>query len=682
MKEIKEMLTQRLPVFLPEENAENIKFIDEFINAVKKNPDSCHEVWLSTSLGYPTIERHREIAEYYLTISEKFKSAGIRVSIQINNTMGHGYTIKLRDCSGLVYPGSDIETLYSEDGTTSPYSFCWRGEKFIKYNVEAAKAYAKVKPFRVWFDDDLRARNHEPITYGCFCPSCIEKFNDKYSHKYTREELVKEINRGNIETRKEWIEFLREGLYNFTYTITKAMSEVSPETSFALQTGANHKYSGYGFDFLLGAMRDASKKSVGIRPGGGAYDDNEPSVFLKKARTLEYISSTVPDYVDDIRPEIDNIPDVAYGKSVNGVAFESDLYFAHGAYSMSYAMMNRTHEPMSYHEKEFAAFSKHYPYFKRLSDINKRTKSSGVELFSSKESYLRPLREKERDFGYEMEYLDIGFSPVLGIPQTFKTGDKHPVYALAAPNARGLTDKDIEMLLGSSVIADGASVKMLIDRGYDVFGIDVFPVQSILLDEVFVSGHEANRGICAPRWGKLINYEDGYAFIPKKDGAEPIAVYDGANKFVSPLFDNKKYPFGISAVTLTTSRGGKWAVYGHKLWSYLQSFARRNQILNAIDFISDKKTLKARLDCPLKADILPRITDKNKIAAVSIVNATVGESGEMPIIIRDPEKLRFSFASGDKNTEELRFEKTKNENEYRVFMPSIPGWSVGTVFCE
>ena len=112
------------------------------------------------------------------------------------------------------------------------------------------------------------------------------------------------------------------------------------------------------------------------------------------------------------------------------------------------------------------------------------------------------------------------------------------------------------------------------------------------------------------------------------------------------------------------------------------SFARRNQILGAIDFISDKKTLKARLDCPLKADILPRITDKNKIAAVSIVNATVGESGEMPIIIRDPEKVRFSFASGDKNTEELRFEKTENENEYRVFMPSIPGWSVGTVFCD
>ena len=56
------MLTQRLAVFLPEQDAANQAYIEEWLRIVKENPDSCHEVWLTTALGYPTLERHREIA--------------------------------------------------------------------------------------------------------------------------------------------------------------------------------------------------------------------------------------------------------------------------------------------------------------------------------------------------------------------------------------------------------------------------------------------------------------------------------------------------------------------------------------------------------------------------------------------------------------------------------------------
>ena len=45
------MLTQRLAVFLPEEDAANQKYIDEWLRIVKENPDSCHEIWLTTALG-------------------------------------------------------------------------------------------------------------------------------------------------------------------------------------------------------------------------------------------------------------------------------------------------------------------------------------------------------------------------------------------------------------------------------------------------------------------------------------------------------------------------------------------------------------------------------------------------------------------------------------------------------
>lgn len=677
------MLTQRLAVFLPEEDEANQKYIEEWLRIVKENPNSCHEIWLTTALGYPTLERHREIAVYYKQISEKFRSAGIRVSLQINNTLGHGDFIRLRDCSGLVNDHTNIETMMSPSGATSPYCFCWRGEKFIQYNKEVAAAYAEFHPYRIWFDDDLRAMNHHPVERGCFCDHCIEAFNKEYSHTFSRENLVYTINHGDISVREEWTRFIRDGLYRFTYEIAKAAAQVFPDVRFGLQYGPNRRYTGYGYNFLFDAMRDASGKGVGFRPGGGAFDDNNPSEFIKKARILEWQMVETPDYIEDIRPEIECIPDVAYGKSANGIVFESDLYFAYGATAMSYAMMNREHEPLSYHAKEFALFSEHSEYWKRLSRINMKTKPSGIEIAVSKKSYLRPLKENEADFRFEMEYYDAGFAPTLGMPLTFRSGDRNKIYCLTKENTIGLSEDDILDLLSHPVFSDGKSIQMLMERGFDVFGVEAYETSVLMLSEEFLPC-AVNEGIHAPRWDKLNIVEPGFTFLPKSDKVTPISQYFGANSTVKPLFpENKTYPYGIAAFTVTTPYGGTWTAFGNHPFVYT-SLARRNQFFSAMDLISAKKSLKAKLLEPLKAIVLPRVNKEDKVLCVSIVNTTVGQSGELTLLIRNPESEHFSFQSGTVSDVPLAYEKKTNAEgmpEYFVHLPTLPGWSVGTVFC-
>lgn len=678
-----DMLTQRLAVFLPEEDEANQKYIEEWLRIVKENPNSCHEIWLTTALGYPTLERHREIAVYYKQISEKFRSAGIRVSLQINNTLGHGDFIRLRDCSGLVNDHTNIETMMSPSGATSPYCFCWRGEKFIQYNKEVAAAYAEFHPYRIWFDDDLRAMNHHPVERGCFCDHCIEAFNKEYSHTFSRENLVYTINHGDISVREEWTRFIRDGLYRFTYEIAKAAAQVFPDVRFGLQYGPNRRYTGYGYNFLFDAMRDASGKGVGFRPGGGAFDDNNPSEFIRKARILEWQMVEAPDYIEDIRPEIECIPDVAYGKSANGIVFESDLYFAYGATAMSYAMMNREHEPLSYHAKEFALFSEHSEYWKRLSRINMKTKPSGIEIAVSKKSYLRPLKENEADFRFEMEYYDAGFAPTLGMPLTFRSGDRNKIYCLTKENTIGLSEDDILDLLSHPVFADGKSIQMLMERGFDVFGVEAYETSVLMLSEEFLPC-AVNEGIHAPRWDKLNIVEPGFTFLPKSDKVTPISQYFGANSTVKPLFpENKTYPYGIAAFTVTTPYGGTWTAFGNHPFVYT-SLARRNQFFSAMDLISAKKSLKAKLLEPLKAIVLPRVNKEDKVLCVSIVNTTVGQSGELTLLIRNPESEHFSFQSGTVSDVPLAYEKKTNAEgmpEYFVHLPTLPGWSVGTVFC-
>ena len=675
------MFTQRLKLFLPEEHDENIKYIDEFIAAVKSNPGSVDEVWLTTSYGYPKLERHKEIADYQKIVADRFREGGIRVSMQIANTIGHGSTAAGRDCSGLVYDGSEAETLIGPDGVESKYCFCWNGKVFAEYYKKVMGYYSVVKPYRVWVDDDLRARNHKPVEYGCFCDRCIANFNAKHGYSFDRAALVTAINRDGTEVRRNWTEFVREGLYNFTFSIVSEFVKHAPDSLFAFQYGANGHYTGYGIDFLLEPMYKITGKTLGYRGGGSAYGDNNPSEFITKARGIEYQHSILPDYVDDLRPEIECIPDVAYGKSTNGIVFEADTYFAYGATSMSFAMLRRPYESLRYHATEFAKIASHRPYLERLSEYNKRTSVSGIEFMISKNVYLRHQKDDEPDFSYvdRQSYIG-GLEPVIGMPLAYKSGDRTKVYQLTENAAVSLSDEDIKELLKKPVITDGKCISMLMERGYDDFGIEIHPVSTIVLHEHFLPC-EINKTLWGERWEQNYYDHEGYAFFAKNDKVIPLSEYIGATPVIKAIFPERaEHKFGLSAVIVTTSGGGKWAIFGNNPWTYKISFDRRNQILGAIDYISDKKAVKAILADPLKAIVRPRVTEENKIACVSLVNTTVGDSGELTLIIRDPESECFDFMCSDTLIEDLYFEK-KN-GEYYVKVPSMKGWSVATVFCK
>lgn len=676
------MFTQRLKVFLPENAAENDRYLAELIDVIHAHPGSCDEVWLATAYGYPSLARHREIAAYQATLADRLRDAGIRVSMQIANTLGHGSYMVSCDCSGLAFEGSPARPMVGPDGEVSHLCFCWHGEYFINYYLEVMKAYAAIRPYRVWIDDDLRARNHKPVEHACFCEHCIEKFNRRYAHTFDRPTLVREINRGDVGVRAEWTEFIREGLSDFTETVVREFVTHSPDTLFALQNGANGFYTGYGLDFLLEPMHRVTKKPLGYRAGAGAYSDHDPTGFLEKARSIEYQNALLPPYVEDLRPEIECLPDVAYGKSPAGLAFETQLYFAYGATSMSYAMICREYEPLSdYHAREFAKFAQHRPYLERLSACNRRTQPSGVEFLVSRKAHLRSLDKDEPDFAYSDRKGFIGgIRPSLAIPVCYRTGDREGVYQLTESAATSLSDDEIRALLCRPVFADGKSLSILAARGFDDFGIEVHPVPTVAVREHFlpcpVNEHSAGK-----LWSQSYYDKQGFAFLPTGEGVMPVCEYQPTNASIpAPFPTHPRYPYGLSAVIVTTSGGGKWAIFGNNPWSATVSADRRNQLLRAIDLISEKRAVKAFLADPQQAIVRPRVTPDDKTACVSLVNVTVGETGEMTLVIRAPEHEHFSLQTAEVCIDSLDFER--RNGDFLVKIPSLKAWSVATVFCE
>ncbi len=655
------MLSQRLG----SDTQKDPRFIDKLIHEISIHPGSCDEVWFATDYGFPKLSTHAETARTIADAAEKFKALGVRVSLQLSNSVGHGEYMSKCDNSGLCYDGSPVEKMVGHDGIVAGYAFCFRGKHFREYLLTEIREYIRtVRPHTFWVDDDLRARNHAPVNFGCFCDDCIEAFNKRYGSDFSREELVSAIN-SDIEWRKRHVGFIRDSLYDLAFAMGTAVHDADPECRIGYQHGLLGGFIGFGYDFIF----DAFYKSTGIapahRPGGGVYDDSDPADILGKGELLNYQNYLLPEYVTDKRPEIENLPDIVYGKSIGGTCFETSYYLATGNNAMSYAMLMEDYEPMAWQGKMLGAFASHRKYWEKLCKYNNISHQTGLKVALAHKGYLRKTNKL---FEYNREFYDFGMPlRFFNIPVAM-TREDMPVCLISADSVDSYTDEEIEFLLGKPVVTDGEALRRLNERGVDV-GADAREIDTQNYSEFFTD-HEINKDFKGRTWGggwlRFNNWE-------LLGDVEAVGIYGNkADESVSREH--------VASGAFTTSAGAKWYV-GFDLWNRGVSTEKRDQLLNAIEYISGTR-FAAELKTPIQAIVHPRVNEQGKTVCVSITNVTVGPSGELELIIRDPESLDFTFMAQYQDEMKPLYERLEGEkNAYIVKLPNICGWSVGTVFC-
>lgn len=655
------MLTQRLGSVYQQEQW----YIDELIKMFTENKGCCDEVWFSTEYGYPSVEKHAKVAEKISKFAKDFENAGIRVSLQISNTIGHGQYMSAKDCSALVYDGSPVRYIVGQDGSESKYSFCWRDEYFRKYINDVNAEYLKrMKPHRIWVDDDLRATAHAPARFCCFCDDCIKTFNEQYGTSFTREEIVYEMQFGDVLWRERYLQFIRDGIYDFTYQMCKEILKIQPDALFAIQHVHYGEYLFGDYKYIYQAMYDANGKAPASRPGGGVITCHDVNEFVRKGEELLFQMMRMPDYVKEIRPEIENLPDVIYGKSIAGTCFETSYFFALGVTDMSYAMMMRTFEPFSWQNKAMAEFARHRPYWKKLSDVNKKTKQSGVGVAYSTEAWK--IKNEEGMEFTKSQGFDTRVLKYNNLPIAFENED---CILLHRNITKRMGKKDIDNLLSKNVMTDATTIEMLCEMGYK-FGIRVESIDALRIGECFTD-HEVNRGFEGKRTPGRFAKSDGYTLIDLDGKTDPIAIY----KSIYPECNGK-----IANAIIETEKGGKWAVFGTELWNRGVASEKKDQVLNVAEYLSGKP-LAARLMTPWQAIIYPRVYDNGELAAVSIVNCCIGKSEELCVRLLNPAGDKFTFISQYGGEAELKADKKEDGFTY-VTIPQMDAWSVGTIFCE
>lgn len=642
-------------------------FIDALIEKIKENPGSCTDVWLASKYGFPSIEEHKKTAEKLSKVAEKFRKIGVGVSLQISNTIGHGEYMRSCDCSGLVFENSPATRFTGPDGTKANYCFCPNGDYFRKYTTEEIKIYVSaIKPDCVWFDDDLRWTNHAPVDFGCFCDDCIKRFNAENNFNYSREELVRAVN-DDLAVRVLFIGFLRRSQKEIAYLFSKAVNSACGDSAVGEQYCAYGGLTGYGYEHMFSAMRDATGKAPRTRPGGGAYDDYDVNAFLEKACLINYQNHMLPSFVEEKCPEIENLPDVKFGKTIAGTCLETTLYLASGCTSASYAMLMNDYEPMEWHGEMLAEFARHAPYWEKLAECSKQTTQAGIVLALPEKAYLA---KTEEDFGWNYEPWSSGTELTLcGLSPAY-SHDTESAYFLHNDCARLMTNEELENFMRKPVITDAETIEILLQRGFEP-GIEVHRVGAFGINCVY-EDHTVNRGFEGRKWRLPWATQNAYSLIGSD--CETIMRYAQTG--------NEKVP-GVgeaAAVIFTTPFGGKWAVFGDGLWSKIMSGERRSEILNTAEYINPGR-LSAVLETHAKAIVLPRENKERKLVSVTVINATVGKAKNLKLRVRNTAGTEFSYMS-QYNGSGIAVSEDNGDGSITVTLPETDAWSAVTVFIK
>ena len=369
--------------------------------AIAENPGCCDEVWFSTGVGFPELSWHRENANRLLRYAEQLRKLKVKPSLQFQATLGHGDLPSIKDhCQGKHWRG-----FTGRKGVECISCNCPRQPAFLQYVKEAAKMYAELHPATMWIDDDLRIDNHRPAAlwqeaetnYGCWCEDCIAAFNAKTGGKWTRESLDAAFD-SDEALRESWKQFNVEAVCEVARVIGREFVCISPETTLGIQHATREYVSS-----IIAALHEVSGKSVGVRPGGGAYYELDVrSQIYKSMNCVKAIHEwNKPACVSIWTPEVETWPRAYASRSAQSIIIEAFAALAYGMNSASFYVMDSKVEAMPLYSKKF---------LKPLADA-----SSVLKEYARQSDFLEPV-----GVGVGSIKLDDAYRFALsGVPVTF-----------------------------------------------------------------------------------------------------------------------------------------------------------------------------------------------------------------------------------------------------------------------
>ena len=625
------------------------------------------DVWFSTGICFPRLAEHRANAERLAKAADELRAIGIRPSLQIQATIGHGDAIiAYADNSGHGW-----QTFVSADGGVAKWQNCPRAPEFVAYMREMASIYAAaMKPYSVWIDDDIRIFSHLPNGWsrrddgwGCHCGHCLDVFAAQEGRRRSREELLADM-KADPELAGRWRAFAFDAANRLVRAIGDAVHAASPMTRMCEQQPGACLPEHRG---LYEACHAATGLPVGMRPGAGSYFDYDPRDQIEKAYELALQIDTIgpPDFVDRICPEIETCPRSFSCRTGSGVMLEALECLSQGMNSISALAVDAGFEPPEWYGEEILApLARNAAMLKRYVAASDGAARVGYGIVGRK--WLRDIDGSPQKPFFTSSLplkplLSYAPSPLARIV----TGD-------FARRVLGEGPDSVRRLLADDVLVDGEGAKALFDAGCGAeLGLDGIEAFSGGLRER-LTGDALNGSLSGretPVAGKP------FFLRPAKDARVVGEYICDANAAFAPR---------PAAVAFENGKGRRRVVFGHDVFGGAMSVASAGRILQMhrlADWASHGRS-PVVMESPTRSFVQPRVRRDSTLASVVFVNASIGELRRVRFRMRGvPTAFGAAIWSAlDEN--DVRLPVVRDGNDAIVEIPSVGGWNGGYLLFE
>ena len=608
------------------------------------------EVWFSTGICFPEMKEHFANAARLASASDELRRLGIKPSLQIQATIGHGEALTLySDNSGIDWQG-----YVADDGAEARRLNCFRAPGFVAYMRRMAAAYAAaMRPYSVWIDDDIRIIGHHPEKHtsgwGCHCAHCLDVFAKKEGKRRTRERLVEEM-KSDPALEARWRSFAFEGEAALVRAIADAVHAASPNTRMCIQQPGvcfpEHRA-------LYEACHAATGLPVGMRPGAGSYYDHDARAQIFKAYALALQMDTIGDlpFFDRICPEIETCPRSFACRTGRGVLLEALESLSQGMNSISTLAIDAGFEtPEWYGDEILSALARNATKMKRYVAANEGARRAGYGVVGIPSQPLQtsslPLKPLVADAGSGLARIVTG------------------AHAEAAVKAGC---DAVRRLLEDDLLLDGVAADALFRAGFGgevgLAGCRRFhgALRERLCESPVNAGFLARE---APVSGDAF-------FLDPAPGAKVVGEY------FSDSGDGRTV--GTASLVFETQAGRRRVVFGHSVFTSSMSVASGDRIVQMhrlADWASHGKS-PVVADSPSRSFMQPRVRGDGMLASVVFVNATIGETAPIRLRMRGVGAAVKEATWSALDMEDVKLPVVRNGEEACVTLPCISAWSGG-----
>lgn len=639
----------------------NRAFLERVFAAQERRPGLFGEIWFSA--GCDTFEKVEnvgaEVAKSNLGGRDRCRALGIRYSYQQGVTLNH-------DPDDRKHEGfPDDAWVVDWTGRRRQGLFCPSSPFARDYAREKTKAIlTALRPDSFWPDDDLRMTKlswKHPAQ--CFCERCLGLFGERTGRTWTREALFKALegNAASAEVRRQWCAFNGEMLGGFAKSYREAVDAVAPETRLGIQGAFTvSEVEGDGWCRVMKALAGKAG-AVGMRPGYGYYDDQQPRKLLEKMVHVAREAgrcARLPE-TRQICFESENWPHVGAHKNAHGQMAECALALASGCDSIAfYWGADQNGEDAASYDFWLDAVGAWRPFHLAVRDAFAGTRLGGVA------AYFGSGRYGTADWINQFEH-DLVRLAGNGLPVTVPEAEPD-VWLVNDVAVRTMSAADLPKVFSKAVMMEPAKLTALAKK---------FPTLRFT-QKVSVGKPPEERALStATRSGGYERFKSGRCSDRLK-----AFVYPQAADVVT-FSEMTKDPKACGTCVVPTEFGGKVVLvqdadctFPHVAWPG----SRRHGILDALDAAVPGGMPARLLTDGYATSVSVRKTAEGNTAGVFILNLGMGETPPLELAIRRGVAASWRVAR-PRLRDELAEVVRESPDETVLRLPPLPAFGVALV---